>query len=167
MLNRFLAEMAVFANLSLLVFGQAPVTLLQDTAVRIRIEDSFSARGVRVGQQIEFRVADTVWSANAVAIPRGAVVVGETVPAHKSLFQRTGQIWVKLLYICTPAGEHIPVHILRHGEADLQIDVVRGVVKPGLETMAYVSRDVQLAPMALTALDHPGATGPLRSIASR
>ena len=167
MLKRLLTGMVVFGNLSLLLFGQSPVTLLQDTAVRI-IVDSFSARKAQVGQQTEFRVAENVWSGNTVAIPRGSVVVGETVPVPKALFRRT-EIWIKLLYIRTPSGEHIPVHIFRHGEADLRIDVVKKAVPGELVITAYVSRDMQLLAAQSPTLDHPGAAHPvsLRPIVSR
>jgi hypothetical protein len=162
MLKLCLTIITVFADLSLLVYGQASVTLSEDTPVRIMIVDSFSARGAQVGQQIEFQVADSVWSGNPVAIPRGAAVVGEIAPMHKALFRRTDQIWVKLLYIRTLSGERIPVHILRRGEAEWKIDLVKKVVPGRLETTVFVSKDMQLAPVAQSiALDHPGATGPV------
>jgi len=170
MLKRCLTIVTVFTGLSVLVYGQAPVTLSQDTPVRIVIVDSFSARGAQVGQQIEFQVADTVWSGNAVAIPRGAAVVGEIAPTHRALFRRTDQIWVRLFYIRTPSGERIPVHILRQGEAEWKIDLVKNVVPGRLETTVFVSRDMQLAPAAQSiALDHISSMGPaaLRSIVSR
>ena len=120
---------------------------------------SLHSRKAQAGEQIQFRVAENVWSGNTLAIPRGSVVVGETVPAHKARFRRMDQIWVKLLYICTLSGEHIPVHIFRHGEVDLKIDVVKKGVPGELEITAYVSRDMQLLAAQSTTLEHPGATG--------
>lgn len=166
---RLCLTLTVFVSLSPLIHGQSIVGLLQDTPVRIKIAQSFSARDVQVGQQIEFEVADTVWCSDIVAIPRGAVVVGAIAPMHKPVFRRTDEIWIRLLYIRAASGERIPVHILRQGEADWKIDLVKKVVPRNLETTAFVSRDMQLLVVAPTTLDHPGAASPisLRPIVSR
>jgi hypothetical protein len=169
MLKRSLTVIAVLANLSLLAFGQAPVTLVQDTAIRIRIVDSFAVRDAQVGQQINFEVADAVWNGSYIAIPQRALVIGNIVRIHKNFRGRADQIWFRLRYIRTSSGERIPLHIFLPGEADWKIDLVKGVVNAGLEIKAYVSRETQLWVVQSTTLDHPGATDPvsLRSIVSR
>jgi hypothetical protein len=169
MFERCLA-IAIFVSLPSLIHGQSSmVGLPQDTAVLIRPGHSISMQGAQKHQQIAFQVGDAVWIGNAVAIPRTTPVIGEIVDFHRDWFRRIDGLFIKLLYICTASGERIPLHIVRQGKADWKIDLVAGAMPRDLETIAYVSRDVQLALAAPTALDHSGAaaTVSLRPIVSR
>ncbi len=153
---------AVLASLFPLMYGQSSIVgLSQDTRVPI-MTHAFSVRGLQAGQQVDFQVADAVLCGNMIVIARSATVIGKIVQIHKNLHGRVNQLVVRLQYIPAVSGERIPLymgrHIGRQTPIDWKIDVVGGSVVAGLETTAYVGRDMQLVLAAPSNLDHSGAT---------
>jgi hypothetical protein len=73
------------------------VTVLEDTAIRVRTIEPISSRQTRDGAQVAFNVDEDVRVGEQLAIPRGALVRGEVVRAkHAGTLTGTPELILKL-----------------------------------------------------------------------
>jgi len=138
-------------------YGQnEQATLLEDTPVHVYSVSSHVSSKPKLGDPVLFRVTDNVWASvgttgrGILAIPAAADVAGKVVAVHGHRFRRT-EVDVKLEYVESVTGEHVPVLLntcsKRPDESgrppcfDLRIGLLKGAVT-SISTTIYVGQNV-------------------------
>lgn len=64
--------------------ASAPITILEDTPLRVMTNSAITTRNVEDGSQLTFTVSEDVVVDNVLAIPRGAAIRGQVIKSKKS-----------------------------------------------------------------------------------
>lgn len=143
----------IAAQLCSYTYGQTRAVLWADTPVRVRTTQSLFP--VKIGQYVDFQVADAVWVGNAIAIPRGANAIGTIAAIHRLSFH--SEIEIRFIYVRAASGERVPLYSGQDLRVLWKVRLVKGAI-PGVETTAYVSRDMDVNTLVATESNRPGGT---------
>jgi hypothetical protein len=159
--------MTVFVPLCWHAYCQMPDALWADTQVNVRTMQTISPAMLKIGQDVDIQVMDTVWAGNTVVILRDANGIAKITAIHK-FPSRPIQIEIGFMYVRAASGERVP---LRSGQllADWKVSLPHGVLPTGAETTAHVSRDMPINVLITTESTRPAGIdhAPVRWSVSR
>jgi hypothetical protein len=159
-----------------------PNTLMDGTPVRLSLGRTISSASEKVGNSVDFQVAEEVKINNVVIIPVGAVALATVTAAeHKKHLGRAGTLELKLDSIRLADGEKAAMKATEGGKAGGHVGVMTtamvasGIfffpaaplflfmhgkdmtIPKGTEITAYVNGDVPLTMSRFTPADSPSA----------
>ena len=78
----------------------SPNTLLDGTAVKMRISDTISSADAKVGQEVPFEVLEDISVNGLIVIPKGAAAIGNVTAAEpKRSMGRAGKLDISISYV--------------------------------------------------------------------
>ena len=155
-----------------------PNTLMDGTPVRLRLGRTISSATERVGNSVDFEVAEEVKINNVVVIPVGAFALATVTDAeHKKHLGRAGKLELRLDSVRLADGEKAPMTATEGGKAGGHVGIMTtamvasGIlffpaaplflfmhgkdmtIPKGTEITAYVNGDVPLTMSRFTSAD--------------
>ena len=155
-----------------------PDTLIDGTPVRLRLGRTISSAAEKVGNTVDFEVAEEVKINNVMVIPAGAIGLATVTAAeHKKHLGRAGKLELKLDSVRLADGEKAPLTATEGGKAGGHVGIMTTAmvasglvffpvaplflfmhgkdmtIPKGTEITAYVNGDVPLTMSRFTAAD--------------
>jgi hypothetical protein len=151
---------------------------MDGTPVRLRLGRTISSAGERVGNSVDFEVAEEVRINNVLVIPVGAIALATVTAAeHKKHLGRAGKLELKLDSVRLADGEKAPMTATEGGKAGGHVGIMTTAmvassilffpaaplflfmhgkdmtIPKGTEITAYVNGDVPLTMSRFTSVD--------------
>jgi hypothetical protein len=130
MLNTIVNALLITAiALQPLIPTQAPMSILDGTPIRIRINQTISSADAKVGQTVDFEVLEEVKVAEVVVLPKGGLALATVTEAQsKKSMGRGGKLNVNIDHAKLVNGDKVPLRAVKENQGGGHVGAMTGAM---------------------------------------
>lgn len=107
----------------------APNTLLDGTAVKLRLSETISSADTKVGQEIPFEVIEDVTVDQTVVLPKGSAAIATVTEAeHKKSMGRAGKLNISISYARLKDQEKVQLRATKETKGGGHVGAMTGAI---------------------------------------
>jgi hypothetical protein len=112
----------------------AQISLLDGTAIKLRMNRTVSSADASVGQPVDFTVVDDIAVSGATVIPKGSAAMGKVTEAQpKRRMGRAGKLEIVLTYVRLADQETVPLRAVKEVKGkNAAVGMTVGIVATGV-----------------------------------